>query len=245
MRPWGETGEVRALRMRLRGARCCGRLRPPSAAAVAVRPRWSRTSRRPAPAAPVGREGRRLARAAGDRSARRRRRSRRPRGAPAAAAAAESAIPRAASMRALRAASASTLRIASSSASRSLRDVGFRQRRLDRAQLRDQRGARPLVKRPAGLAGALAEPLDGAGNERLIVGHGLSLRSSSRHFHLLMLSNGFCIRMVSSRSGLVDSSAAEQPISSSMRRTYLMAWAGSSAQERARAVFSCQPAMVS
>ena len=51
--------------------------------------------------------------------------------------------------------------------------------------------------------------------------------------------------MVSSRSGLVDSSATGQPTSSSIRRTYLIACAGSSAQERAPAVGSCQPSMVS
>ena len=51
--------------------------------------------------------------------------------------------------------------------------------------------------------------------------------------------------MVSSRFGLVDSSATGAPISSSRRRTYLMHWAGSSAQERAPRVDSVQPSMVS
>ena len=41
------------------------------------------------------------------------------------------------------------------------------------------------------------------------------------------------MRIVSSRSGLVDSKATGQPINSSIRRTYLMASAGSCAQERA------------
>jgi hypothetical protein len=56
---------------------------------------------------------------------------------------------------------------------------------------------------------------------------------------------GSVTRMVSSRSGLVERSATGQPISSSMRRTYLIAWAGSSAQERAPAVVSDQPGSVS
>src|SRR5262249_33442023 len=46
------------------------------------------------------------------------------------------------------------------------------------------------------------------------------------------------MRIVSSRSGLVDRIAAEQPINSSKRRTYLMAWAGSSAHGGAVGVFS-------
>lgn len=49
--------------------------------------------------------------------------------------------------------------------------------------------------------------------------------------------------MVSSRSGLVDNSATGQPISSSTRRTYLIASAGSSAQLRAPSVESDQPGM--
>ena len=51
--------------------------------------------------------------------------------------------------------------------------------------------------------------------------------------------------MVSSRSGLVDSKATGQPTNSSIRRTYFIACAGNCAQERARAVGSFQPAMVS
>ena len=49
--------------------------------------------------------------------------------------------------------------------------------------------------------------------------------------------------MVSSRLGLVESSATGASISSSSRRTYLMHWAGSSAQERAPRVDSVQPSM--
>ena len=51
--------------------------------------------------------------------------------------------------------------------------------------------------------------------------------------------------MVSSRSGLVDSRATGQPTSSSTRRTYFIAWAGSCAQERALAVSAFQPSTVS
>ena len=51
--------------------------------------------------------------------------------------------------------------------------------------------------------------------------------------------------IVSSRSGEVDSSATGHWISSSMRRTYLIASAGSSAQLRAPAVDSCQPGISS
>ena len=50
-------------------------------------------------------------------------------------------------------------------------DFGFLQRRIDAAQLRDQRRARPLIERTAGLAGVLFETGDGAGNQRVIVGH--------------------------------------------------------------------------
>ena len=53
---------------------------------------------------------------------------------------------------------------------------------------------------------------------------------------MLYSSNGLCIRIVSSRSGLVESKATGQPTNSSMRRTYLIAAAGSCAHERARAV---------
>src|SRR5690606_7850747 len=61
----------------------------------------------------------------------------------------------------------------------------------------------------------------------------------------LHAAKGSVTRIVSSRSGLVDSIATGQPINSSMRRTYLIACAGSSAQERAPAVVSDQPGSVS
>ncbi len=53
---------------------------------------------------------------------------------------------------------------------------------------------------------------------------------------LLRASEGFWTRIVSSRSGLVERSATGHPTSSSTRRTYLMACAGRSAQDRALAV---------
>ncbi len=52
------------------------------------------------------------------------------------------------------------------------------------AQLRDQSRARPLVERAAGFAGAGAEPVYGAGDERMIVGHCLKLTLGSSKFHL-------------------------------------------------------------
>lgn len=57
--------------------------------------------------------------------------------------------------------------------------------------------------------------------------------------------NGSRTRIVSSRSGLVETSATGHWISSSTRRIYLIAWAGSSAQLRAPAVDSLQPSMLS
>ncbi len=58
-------------------------------------------------------------------------------------------------------------------------------------------------------------------------------------------SNGFFMRIVSSRSGLVERSVTGAPINSSMRRTYFTASAGRSAQERAPAVEPDQPGMIS
>ncbi len=51
--------------------------------------------------------------------------------------------------------------------------------------------------------------------------------------------------IVSSRSGLVDSSVTGASTNSSMRRTYLIACAGKSAQDRAPRVESRQPSIVS
>ncbi len=56
-------------------------------------------------------------------------------------------------------------------------------------------------------------------------------------------SNGSRTRIVSSRSGLVESSVTGASVNSSMRRTYLMAAAGSSAQDRAPLVDSLQPSI--
>ena len=125
------------------------------------------------------------------------------------------------------------------------RDVGFRQGRRHAAQLGDQRRARALVERTTVLAVVLVETGDGAGYERVIISHCISAYSFRPTNSAIYCSNGFCIRIVSSRSGLVDSSATGQPTSSSIRRTYLIACAGNSAHERARAVGSCQPPIVS
>ena len=71
------------------------------------------------------------------------------------------------------------------------RDIGLRQRRLDRTQLGDERGARPLVQPPAGFAGVVVEALYGTGDQRMIVGHRVfSLRSALQSF-TLKLRTGF------------------------------------------------------
>src|SRR6185437_1554141 len=57
--------------------------------------------------------------------------------------------------------------------------------------------------------------------------------------------NGSRTKIVSSRSGLVESSATGVSINSSMRRTYLTASAGNCDQLRAPRVLSLQPSMVS
>ncbi|CAA9501669.1 MAG: hypothetical protein AVDCRST_MAG91-1087, partial [uncultured Sphingomonadaceae bacterium] len=57
--------------------------------------------------------------------------------------------------------------------------------------------------------------------------------------------NGSRTRIVSWRSGEVDTSVIGQSISSSTRRIYLIACAGSSPQLRAPRVDSDQPGMVS
>src|SRR5262249_51884013 len=143
------------------------------------------------------------------------------------------------------------------------RDVRFRERRLHAAQLRHQGGARALVQGATRLAGALVETGDRLVDEGIVVGHqvpavrrGCGVIPSLFSFvasiacphpasRKTQASNGLRIRIVSCRSGLVDSKATGQPINSSIRRTYLIAWAGRSAHERARAVASCQPVMVS
>ena len=81
------------------------------------------------------------------------------------------------SVRALRAASASTLRIASSSARRSLVISDSESAGSTPRNCVTKRGARPFIECPAGFPGALVKPFDGAGDERMIVGHYLSLRS--------------------------------------------------------------------
>ena len=135
-----------------------------------------------------------------------------------------------------------------------LGDVGFLERRLGVAQLIDQRAARALVQRAAVLAGVLLEAADGAGNQGIIVSHYLSFslntilpgkRPPASGFFTRHVSNGLVTRIVSSRSGLVDNKATGQPTSSSIRLTYFIACAGNCAQDRARAVGSFQPSMVS
>ena len=54
-------------------------------------------------------------------------------------------------------------------------------------------------------------------------------------------SKGSVTRIVSSRSGEVDTSATGQSINSSILRTYLIALAGKSAHDRAPSVLSAQP----
>ena len=80
-----------------------------------------------------------------------------------------------------------------------LGDIRLRERRLVGAQLRDQRVARPFVKRPASLPGAPVQPLHGAGDERMIVGHRLSLRSVAAIFTRFMSrtdsASGLCLRV--------------------------------------------------
>ena len=90
------------------------------------------------------------------------------------------------SLRDLRAASASTLRIASSSARRSFvicasKSAGWFERSCATSALR----ARSYSARRA-LPGAPVQPLDGAGDERIIIGHGLRLRSVAAIFTQIM-----------------------------------------------------------
>src|SRR5262249_32427498 len=105
---------------------------------------------------------------------------------------------------------------------------------------REEGRAGAVVDDAAVLAAVLFEPADRAGDEGIIVGH-----RSTRLVLGSQASNGFCIRIVSSRSGLVDNSATGQPTSSSMRRTYLIACAGHCPPDRARAVLACHPSTVS
>ena len=79
------------------------------------------------------------------------------------------------------AASDSTLRTASSSDSRSRVISDSLKRRLDAAQLRDQRGARPLIERTAALAGSTGiQSGDGAGNQRVVISHFYSTMQAFR-----------------------------------------------------------------
>ncbi len=111
----------------------------------------------------------------------------------------------------------------------------------------DQRRTGAVVNRSPQLGRLLGEGLHGPRDQGVVIRH--SERDSTalavRGDRLAprngaaapprQPSKGFCTRIVSSRSGLVESSATGAPISSSMRRTYLIACAGRSAQERAPA----------
>ena len=122
------------------------------------------------------------------------------------------------------------------------------ERRRHPAQLRDQRRARALIERAAVLAGVLFETGDGAGDERIVVGHSgfsLSVRMTATDFRSIQFSNGLCIRIVSSRSGLVDSKATGHPTNSSIAAHIFDRLRRQSAHERARAVSACQPSTVS
>src|SRR5262249_6383406 len=133
------------------------------------------------------------------------------------------------------------------------RDVRLAQSRRRATQLIDQCRAGTFVERTTCLAGVLLETGNRAGDEWIVVGHQVSIDAlritilcwRGASLCSAQVSNGLRTRMVSSRSGLVDSSPTEQPPSSSIRRTYLIAGAGSSAHDRAPAVRSRQPAMVS
>ena len=77
------------------------------------------------------------------------------------------------------AASDSTLRTASSSDSRSRVISDSRKRRLHAAQLRDQRGAGPLIERTAALAGGTGvQAGNGACDQRVIISHSSSIIQS-------------------------------------------------------------------
>lgn len=97
------------------------------------------------------------------------------------------------------------------------------------------------------LSATLAERLIDAGVDRDIRGEA----SASDHAPAWVVlsggqpSNGSRTRIVSSRSGLVERSVTGASTSSSIRRTYFTAAAGSSAQERAPRVDPAQPSMVS
>src|SRR5262249_26322002 len=121
-------------------------------------------------------------------------------------------------------------------------DVGLTQCGRHAAQLREQRPPRTLIERTTILAGVLFETGDCTRDERVVISHRTSVYPFCfRNARLIQFSNGLRIRIVPARSGLVDKRATGPPTSSSIRRTYLIAAAGSSTHERARAVAACQP----
>src|SRR5439155_5307150 len=60
-------------------------------------------------------------------------------------------------------------------------DLGFGERRLHAAELRDQRRARPLVERATALAGSIGvQGGNSAGNQRIVISHFNSTMRTSR-----------------------------------------------------------------
>src|SRR6185312_3565267 len=125
-----------------------------------------------------------------------------------------------------------------------LGDIARRQRRIEAAQLPHERGPRLLVNSSPCGAIVFGKGLDRLTYELFVIRHWLfeTLPGHAQCSSKLSQSwNGSWTRMVSSRSGLVDSIATGAPISSSIYRTYLTACAGSSDQLRAPAVVPDQP----
>lgn len=122
-------------------------------------------------------------------------------------------------------------------------NIAVGKRRIGASKLVQQGLARAVINPPSGLAGIAAEAFEGTRQKRLIVCHRYRYPTvTSLHFLRWPQDwNGFWTRMVSSRSGLVDSSATGQPINSSTCRTYLIAAAGSSAHVLAPWVEHFQP----
>ena len=121
-------------------------------------------------------------------------------------------------------------------------DVTVGKRRIESAQLSNQRRSRALVNCAPRFRRRIGQAFDGSGDQGIVISHWVW--DGPRRF-CRQPSNGFFIRIVSSRSGEVDRSATGAPINSSTRRTYLIACAGRSAHERAPAVDPLQPSISS
>jgi len=99
-------------------------------------------------------------------------------------------------------------------------NIRLLQRRIEGPQLGDQSRPGTLVNGvPRGRC-LLCQAFDGPCNEWVIICHFLG---NDPERPCRQPSKGFFMRIVSSRSGEVDSTATGAPISSSMRRTYLTA----------------------